>query len=62
MEAGLLKGQAGILAKQLKLRFGELPPEAVERLSRATAEELDVWAETVLTAPSLLAVFDPSRH
>jgi flagellar biosynthesis/type III secretory pathway protein FliH len=62
MEAGLLKGQAGILAKLLKLRFGELPPEAVERLSCGTAEELDAWAEAVLAAPSLTAVFDPSRH
>ncbi|MDR2450488.1 MAG: DUF4351 domain-containing protein, partial [Candidatus Accumulibacter sp.] len=62
MEAGLLKGQAGILAKQLKLRFGPLPAEMVERLSHATADELDAWAEAVLTAPSLSAVFDPSRH
>jgi predicted transposase/invertase (TIGR01784 family) len=62
MEAGLLKGRAGILAKQLKLRFGLLPEEAVERLSRATAGELDVWAEAVLIAPSLSTVFDPPRH
>jgi NAD-specific glutamate dehydrogenase len=62
MQAGLLKGQAGILAKQLKLRFGPLPAEVVERLSRATGEELDAWAEAVLVAPSLSAVFDPSRR
>jgi predicted transposase/invertase (TIGR01784 family) len=62
MEAGLLKGQAGILAKLLQLRFGPLPPAAVERLSHATADELDAWAEAVLAAPSLSAVFDPSRH
>ena len=31
MEAGLLKGQAGILAKLLKLRFGPLPEEVAVR-------------------------------
>jgi predicted transposase YdaD len=59
---GKLEGQAGVLAKQLKLRFGSLPLEVVERLSCATAEELDGWVEAVLTAPSLSAVFNPSRH
>jgi hypothetical protein len=62
IQVGLLKGQAGVLAKQLKLRFGSLPLEVVERLSGATAEELDGWVEAVLTAPSLSAVFNPSRH
>jgi flagellar biosynthesis/type III secretory pathway protein FliH len=62
MEAGLLKGQANTLAELLKLRFGPLSAEAVERLTRATVDRLDAWAEVVLAAPSLSAVFDPSRH
>jgi flagellar biosynthesis/type III secretory pathway protein FliH len=62
MQQGRLEGQANTLAKQLKLRFGALPAEVVERLSHATGEELDAWAEAVLAAPSLFAVFDPPRH
>jgi hypothetical protein len=62
MEAGQLEGQARIVSKLLKLRFGALPPEAVERLEGANQGELDAWSEAVLTAPSLAAVFDPARH
>jgi flagellar biosynthesis/type III secretory pathway protein FliH len=62
MQVGLLKGQAGVLAKLLKLRFGPLPEEVIERLSGAMVDELDGWVEAVLTAPTLSAVFDPSRH
>jgi predicted transposase YdaD len=54
---GRLEGQANILSKQLKLRFGKLPPEAVERLSRATQDELDAWGEAILSSPTLAAVF-----
>jgi predicted transposase YdaD len=59
---GRLEGQANILSKQLKLRFGELPPEAVERLSRATQNELDAWGEAILLAPTLSAVFELPRR
>jgi flagellar biosynthesis/type III secretory pathway protein FliH len=62
LQQGRLEGQANILSKLLKLRFGDLPPEAVERLSRATQEELDAWSEAVLSAPSLAAVFETHRH
>ncbi|MDR2113614.1 MAG: Rpn family recombination-promoting nuclease/putative transposase [Candidatus Accumulibacter sp.] len=62
IQQGMLKGQANILSKQLKLRFGDLPPEVVERLSRATQDELDAWGEAILSVPTLSAVFEASRH
>jgi predicted transposase/invertase (TIGR01784 family) len=61
-EEGREEGQAKLLTKQLKLRFGPLPPVAVERLTQATQDELDVWGEAILTAPSLAAVFEIRRH
>jgi predicted transposase/invertase (TIGR01784 family) len=50
---GLVKGQAKLLLKQLGLRFG--PPSAAVRahIEAATAEQLDTWAERVLTARSI---------
>jgi hypothetical protein len=50
---GLVKGQANLLLKQLGLRFG--PPSAATRahVESATAEQLDTWAERVLTAQSI---------
>jgi hypothetical protein len=61
-EKGLLEGQAKFLSKLLTLRFGALPPEAVERLAHATQDELDAWGEAILTAPAFSAVFETRRH
>jgi flagellar biosynthesis/type III secretory pathway protein FliH len=62
VQQGVLKGQTSILSKLLRLRFGVLPPEAIERLSRATQAELDAWGEAILSAPTLDAVFGETRH
>jgi hypothetical protein len=62
----LLRRKAGISnmaeIEQLRLRFGVLPPEAIERLSHATQAELDAWGEAILSAPTLDAVFGETRH
>jgi predicted transposase/invertase (TIGR01784 family) len=52
-------GQAKLLLKLLGLRFG--PPSAAIRayVEAATAEQLDTWAERVLTAQSLEEVLAP---
>jgi hypothetical protein len=42
-----------LLRKQLERRFGPLPPAAVARLDSATDDDIDRWAELVLTAPSM---------
>ncbi len=53
MAEGRAEGKAELLVKQLRLRFGGLSTEARERVAAATNEELDRWAERILTAESL---------
>jgi predicted transposase/invertase (TIGR01784 family) len=56
---GKAEGRADILLKLLGLRFG-LPAEATRaRVEKATLEQLDAWAERVLTAQTLYEVFEP---
>ena len=50
---GIEKGQAGLLIRQLELRFGALPDAVHEQVRGASAAELETWAEAVLTADSL---------
>lgn len=60
---GIAKGEARLLKRQLERRFGLLPKWASERLERAKEEELEAWSETILTAPTLEAVFkDADPH
>jgi hypothetical protein len=51
-----LQRQRATLQKQLTLRFGALPEAAVARVNAAEQDEIDVWAERVLTAPTLAEV------
>ena len=39
--------------KQLRLRFQDLPEDVLARVEAATAEQLDLWAERILTAETL---------
>ena len=55
-------GEALILRRLLTRRFGSLPDWAEQRLQRATAAELEEWAEQVLDAPTLDAVWQHSGH
>lgn len=58
MQQGIRQGEAAVLLRQLEKRFaGELLAEHRERIRQADAETLLVWAERVLTAESLDAVF-----
>ena len=50
---GKAEGKAELLAKLMRLKFGPLPARVRERLRRASAEELDRWAERILTAASI---------
>ena len=55
---GKLEGEATLLARLLGKRFGSLSDETRTRLTLATADQLELWAERVLDAPSLAAVFE----
>jgi hypothetical protein len=57
---GRREGKRELVRKLLMLRFGELPADAERRLERASPARLERWAERVLTARNLAAVFaDP---
>lgn len=57
---GKAEGAVELLLRQMKLRFGALGEETVARVQSASAAELDLYGERVLTATSLDAVFGPA--
>ncbi|MBV5299952.1 MAG: Rpn family recombination-promoting nuclease/putative transposase [Rhodoferax sp.] len=56
-QKGEQKGQSGLLQRMLVRRFGPLPQDMVQRLSNATTDQLELWADRVLDARSLNEVF-----
>ncbi len=54
---GRREGELTMLRRQLERRFGELPPQVVERLERADVDLLLEWGDRVLTAARLDDVF-----
>jgi len=57
-QEGVVKGQRLIVLKLLRKRFGALPSEAEARVQAAGADQLDAWAERVLTAATLAEVLE----
>lgn len=56
-EKGRKEGQVELLLRLLTLRFGAVPDSVSKRVRRASDCEVNLWAERVLSAPSLEAVF-----
>jgi HEPN domain-containing protein len=56
-ERGRMEGHRHLITRLLETRFGPLPEDKMFRLQSGTAEELDAWAERLLTAASLDEVF-----
>jgi hypothetical protein len=54
---GRRQGESNLLRKQLRFRFGALPPNIERRIETADETELEQWGEALLTAPSLDAIF-----
>ncbi len=54
---GEARGRAETLARQLRLKFGVLSDDATRRLASASIEELDRFAERILSAATLDEVF-----
>ena len=54
---GRTEGQAEMLLRQVTARFGAAPPSVVDRVRAASGEQLEIWAERILTAASLADVF-----
>jgi hypothetical protein len=59
---GESRGRAETLLRLLRKRFGDVPDAVAERLRTAGGDDLDRWTDAVLDAPSLDAVFEPSKH
>ena len=57
VKKGIPQGEALILRRLLSGRFGPLPAWAETKLSLASAELLELWADRILDAASLDAVF-----
>lgn len=51
------EGKAHLLAKLVKMKFGELPEWALHRLEHAGSKQLDKWSDEILTASSLDELF-----
>ena len=56
-EEGRQEGEARVVLRQLRLKFGPLEPEIEERVRSADTDLLLEWGERVLTAQSLEDVF-----
>ena len=61
MRQGRAEGERAVLERQLRRRFGRLPPEAAERLRQAPEADLETWADNVLDAGTLDEVFRTTR-
>ena len=59
-DEGERKGERRVVLRQLRLRFGELPPATVARVEAAEPAALEAWEERLLTARSLDEVFGGS--
>ncbi len=55
---GRVEGEVALLVRQLSKRFGPLDEQTTARLKSATPDQLDTWADRILDAPTLQAVFD----
>ena len=57
MQQDRVEGERVVLERLLRRRFGQLSPATAERLGRASAADLETWAENVLDAERLGDVF-----
>ena len=57
LQEGRQEGEARIVLRQLRLKFGPLEPDVEERVRTADADRLLAWSERILTAESLRDVF-----
>ncbi|MBF0426574.1 MAG: hypothetical protein HQL66_12235 [Magnetococcales bacterium] len=53
-----IRGEATLLMRLLRQRFGSLPGWVDERVRAANAATIETWGDRILTAPSLREVFE----
>jgi len=54
---GISQGELAVLRRLMTRRFGPLPLWAEAKLNQAGQAQLEIWADRVLDAPTLEAVF-----
>ena len=59
---GIAEGERTVLERQLRRRFGRLPPAVRETLGAAATDDLEAWADNVLDATTLEDVFEPGQR
>ncbi len=52
------EGEASMLLKQMRRKFGQTPDWVIEKVKAAELEQIEVWGENVLFANSVDEVFD----
>ncbi len=57
VEQGVQQGEARLLRRQLTRRHGDLPDSVEQRLQKAKTDEIERWADRVLTSKTLDDVF-----
>jgi hypothetical protein len=57
LQQGLQQGGTRVLRRQLRKRFGDLPDWVETSLLQGTPAQLERWAEQLLDAETLEAVF-----
>jgi flagellar biosynthesis/type III secretory pathway protein FliH len=57
MQQGMQQGMRQTLMNQIRLKFGTVSDEASQRITAASAPELDVWIARVLTADNESELF-----
>jgi len=55
---GITIGQAAVLNRLLRMKFGKLPPAIEQQLQHATQEQLARWTDHILFADTLEQVFN----
>ncbi|MEF8727422.1 MAG: Rpn family recombination-promoting nuclease/putative transposase [Accumulibacter sp.] len=58
---GRAEGEALALQKLLRRRFGSIPAEVLQEISRASVEQIDSWLDQVLDAGSLDDLFGSAK-
>lgn len=58
IEQGIERGEATVVERLLRLKFGELPADVRARVAQAKSAELERWAERILCADSIALVFE----
>ncbi len=59
MQQGIRDGMARVLGIMLSSQFGPLPPEVASKIASSPAEQIDAWADRLLSASSLDEIFGP---